>query len=570
MLVFTTDSEDLLERFPESLHRERVYSVEYPLEGYGKPEAHGAVIDRLREGCLIANYVGHGSVDKLSDEEILVIRDAAQKAIRNEGRQPLFLAWSCSVGSFDLLDRDCLAEAFLKTRGGGMVGAIAATAPTFAGVSRALGMELYSRLFPTAHSRVPVGAALMMAKAVAGGSHNAQKINDQKYNLLGDPALVLGAPLLDISLENPLPLPMTRGEKVTLSGAVRDTLGVLVEGFSGEAEITVYGRADTSGFTWVDTTCTGNPGDPTIRRASYPLLGPLLFRGKATVTGGAFEASFIVPMDTPTGPLARIDIYAHSEESGADGATGTDSVLVLPETGASGGDGEGPRIDITVNGSPLEEWIWFTRNSPFHVEIEDESGLNLQRTDPYFSIHLVFDRGDRIDLTPLFEYDTGSYQRGSFQFRLAELADLSLETGDHELRIIASDTWNNRTEKRYTVVLTEDLPDLAFQQDVLVYPNPFDPNRTEAEFFVDLNREAHVTIQILTVTGKTIREFTGCTASGPTRLADCRWDGRDADGDWVANGVYLVRATAESFDGTRRDETIGKAIVLRGVARKLR
>jgi flagellar hook assembly protein FlgD len=104
---------------------------------------------------------------------------------------------------------------------------------------------------------------------------------------------------------------------------------------------------------------------------------------------------------------------------------------------------------------------------------------------------------------------------------------------------------------------------LSFRGEVLSLPNPFDPDREETEFYADLSRDADVTIQILTLTGRRIRTLENCPASGPTRLSDCRWDGRDEDGDRVANGVYLVRAVATTYDGKQKTETIGKVVVMR-------
>ncbi|NLP10329.1 hypothetical protein GX408_08020 [bacterium] len=56
-----------------------------------------------------------------------------------------------------------------------------------------------------------------------------------------------------------------------------------------------------------------------------------------------------------------------------------------------------------------------------------------------------------------------------------------------------------------------------------------------------------------------IRELVnGDTAAGFTAIS---WDGRDADGDRPANGVYLYKVIA-SADGAET-EAIGKAVLVR-------
>lgn len=51
----------------------------------------------------------------------------------------------------------------------------------------------------------------------------------------------------------------------------------------------------------------------------------------------------------------------------------------------------------------------------------------------------------------------------------------------------------------------------------------------------------------------------GCSCSFVYML---RWNGRDADGDRVATGVYLYRVRMDAEDGTHSGE-IGKVVVIR-------
>ncbi|CAA6820713.1 MAG: Unknown protein [uncultured Aureispira sp.] len=80
--------------------------------------------------------------------------------------------------------------------------------------------------------------------------------------------------------------------------------------------------------------------------------------------------------------------------------------------------------------------------------------------------------------------------------------------------------------------------------NMLNYPNPFS---TSTQFVFTLTgRELpnYMKIQILTVTGKVVREITqdelGTLRIGTNRT-DYAWDGKDEYGDQLANGVYLYR-----------------------------
>jgi len=83
------------------------------------------------------------------------------------------------------------------------------------------------------------------------------------------------------------------------------------------------------------------------------------------------------------------------------------------------------------------------------------------------------------------------------------------------------------------------------------YPNPFS-TRTQFVFTLTGARiPDQLTIQIMTVTGKVVREITK-DELGPIRIGrnitDYAWDGNDEFGDRLANGVYLYRVIVK-IDG---------------------
>jgi flagellar hook assembly protein FlgD len=83
---------------------------------------------------------------------------------------------------------------------------------------------------------------------------------------------------------------------------------------------------------------------------------------------------------------------------------------------------------------------------------------------------------------------------------------------------------------------------------LLNYPNPFS---TSTKFVFTLTGSEvpdEMLIQILTVTGKVVREITedelGSIHIG-RNITEYAWDGRDEFGDQLANGVYLYRVLSE-------------------------
>ena len=89
-------------------------------------------------------------------------------------------------------------------------------------------------------------------------------------------------------------------------------------------------------------------------------------------------------------------------------------------------------------------------------------------------------------------------------------------------------------------------------------PNPFSPSRDDrARLVYSLARNARVTIDIYDFASRHVRTLIAdAERDGPRNHGD-NWDGRDSDGDVVANGVYLFRVQTGGGD-----QAFGKVVVL--------
>jgi flagellar hook assembly protein FlgD len=70
-----------------------------------------------------------------------------------------------------------------------------------------------------------------------------------------------------------------------------------------------------------------------------------------------------------------------------------------------------------------------------------------------------------------------------------------------------------------------------------------------------------VTVKVYTVAGRLIQTLETITGGEP--FVRIPWDGRDREGDSVANGVYLYKIVAQTIDGRFSSETLGKLSVLK-------
>ena len=130
----------------------------------------------------------------------------------------------------------------------------------------------------------------------------------------------------------------------------------------------------------------------------------------------------------------------------------------------------------------------------------------------------------------------------------------TFEDGVYSLKVQAKDrTGNNSGKSVYAI--TFEVINKPTITNVLNYPNPFS---TSTRFVFTLTGSRvpdYFKIQILTVTGKVVRELSKADLGHlhiGRNITDYAWDGKDEYGDQLANGLYLYRVVTQ-LDGKSLD-----------------
>ncbi|MEY3368234.1 MAG: hypothetical protein RI973_1389, partial [Bacteroidota bacterium] len=117
------------------------------------------------------------------------------------------------------------------------------------------------------------------------------------------------------------------------------------------------------------------------------------------------------------------------------------------------------------------------------------------------------------------------------------------QAGKYELLVRAADATGNPTGSAPLKISFEVILESSISH-FLPYPNPFSSSTRFAYTMTGEEPPAALKLQILTVAGRIVREFTQAEI-GPlktgTHLTDFAWDGTDEFGDRLANGIYLYR-----------------------------
>jgi len=239
-------------------------------------------------------------------------------------------------------------------------------------------------------------------------------------------------------------------------------------------------------------------------------------------------------------------------------ASGQVDNIVISNSIVETTDSAGPEIIYTVVGrSNFVSGDVVSRTESLEIRLSDSSGINLADNLGHgISLEINDLAEQQVNLTDLFEYDQDDVTSGSLLFPLE-----SLESGPHQFLVKAWDNANNLSVARFDVEIVTDTR-LAVN-NLLNYPNPMADSTT---FYFELTQPVErFSLELFTLSGKKIMALTnwGLAADNyPNEDVSLVWNGRDADGDRVATGVYIYKASARPINGGDEVELFGKLVVI--------
>lgn len=195
-------------------------------------------------------------------------------------------------------------------------------------------------------------------------------------------------------------------------------------------------------------------------------------------------------------------------------------------------DSIAPRLNITFDGRDILDGDIISSEPVVYMTLEDNSPLPLDTTN-FTIVH------NNIPLR--FSNPDLSFSYSPYPNSKAEILwTPKLKDGRHVLEVLAKDASNNffdTTSYRKIFYVYND-PDL---RQVYNYPNPF---KDDTYFTFELrgaNPPEEFRIKIFTIAGRLIKELNIPPSSLQIGFNRIYWDGRDEDGDEIANGLYFYR-----------------------------
>ncbi|MBU2447297.1 MAG: type IX secretion system sortase PorU [Bacteroidetes bacterium] len=554
--LHTAQTESLsrgVQTVPKSFDQKKIYLIQYPTvetaSGRRKPDVNKAIASAVNEGTLVLNFIGHGNPEVWTHEFVFE-KAVSIPQFKNKNRLFFLSAATCDFGDYDNPSSQSSAELLLAKEDGGAISVFTAARAVWSHLNYEINEALFTKMFSwrnTNSSQPTIGMAYFLTKI------NRIDPNDQKYHLFGDPTIYLNVPMHIAGVDSingkssKSVVEIKSLSNTSIAGVVKDSIGNVLSGLSGEALITVY---DSKRFQEIPEWPYFNS-----RYGGIELSGGIIFRGRSMIRNGIFKSDFVVPKDVSyENNQGKVTVYFNSTKE--DGFGMTENIRVTAADTINITDKIGPQIDIFFD-NDASAGAYLVGTSPLLiVKLEDETGINTTGTGIGHKMEAVLDDdiSNPIDLTNYFQgaLDQGN-RKGEVKYQMSQL-----DQGPHKLKITAWDVFNNPSSSSTNFEVVGD--NIVAVRDVFNYPNPTTGNTTFT-FQHNFDKPVNFKIKIYTVAGRLIQTIERNNVI--EKFVKVPWDGRDAEGDQIGNGVYLYKIIVNSLDNSYKNEAIGKLAIVR-------
>ena len=506
------------------------------------PDVNTAIVNAINNGNLICNYTGHGGSQLLAAEGVLTTLEINQ--LTNNKKLPLFITATCDFNAFDNPTITSLGHRLLFSNPTGAIALMASTRVVFSSSNKIINSNYLNTAFKIDSNGqyLTLGETILQTKN-ANNQILGDILNNRKFALLGDPAMKLALPKNNIEIKSINNYKLTNYDtlksllKYTISGIITNFKGNILNNFSGTVYPIIYNQPQ------IVNTLGNSPESPVT---SFTTQNNILFKGKATVTNGKFDFSFMIPKDAGSSiGKAKISLYADDSKIDAAGANNHFFVGGFSENNIA--DNIPPNIKLNLNDDKFINGGLVNETPILLIKMFDSSGINTSGLGIGHDISLVIDgkENNTIVLNSYYEALLDSYKSGNIKFQLP-----SLETGKHFATVKVWDIANNSSTVTidFEVANSEEL----VIKNVYNYPNPF---TSSTVFMFQHNQPAeniNVLIDIYSVAGKLVHQINKVINTTGNLCKDIFWDGKDKNNEKLARGVYIYTIIAFSKNGRTR------------------
>lgn len=541
----------------ESYVYNRVYLDAFEVEGSGAgrsfPEARKKMFQKLNEGVLYLNYIGHSGNVAWTGDGLLNINDINNMYLKH---YPLFLTASCEFTRLDKASVTGGEALFLNPRGGA-IALISTARQVYISDNGTLNESIAKYMFANDENgqHYRLGDILRMGKNAIGSNKNKLK-----FFLIGDPALRLSYPTYGVNLEsingtpiNEENMPVFKArQSMTLKGHIIDRQGKKATSFNGSVVPTLY---DTE--LEITTHGYGDDGEEYIfldRSNKLSIAKDSVINGEFTVNV-AIPSEINAPSSFDNYTPAMLNFYANSSD-GIEANGNNEQFYIYGYDSELTSDTIGPEIKLFVLNSEIFKNGDDVNESPLVIaSIADENGINLSNSGIGHQMTLLLD--DVTTYSDVSSYYTPDFtsvgNQGTINYSLSNLSE-----GEHTLRLKVWDTFNNSSEQTINFNVVNGLRPEMY--DVYAVGNPAS---VDTKFYIKHNRpDALITVSLFVydLMGRLVWSSQESGKSDMFTSFPITWNLTDMSGRRVPRGIYVYQAGI-STDGVQETTKAKKIAV---------
>ncbi len=217
------------------------------------------------------------------------------------------------------------------------------------------------------------------------------------------------------------------------------------------------------------------------------------------------------------------------------------------------GDTLKPLMEVTYDGAKIQNGDYIQSKPAIQLQFFDDSRMVIRDTsnvrvyldNRYVPYYINGAKNPDIDLI----FPDTRFLQATVNYRP------KLQQGEHKFRFVANDISGNRADSIVNIAVVDNSLRI---HDIANYPNPM---KTETNFLFMLSGELNPTsckVKIYSVAGRLIKEINTPAVIGYNSIY---WDGKDNDGDYIANGTYLYKFIIQG--NSQVETSIQKLAILR-------
>lgn len=528
------------------------YTRQSSSTGNSYPEVQQLIRQQMQSGALVMNYSGHGAPYTISHERVISLADFEETTSQ---RLPLWLTASCDIMPFDGQEEN-IGETCILNRQGGAVAFYGTTRTVYAHYNGymnraymryALGRDAMGRRY-TIGEAARLAKNLLMTSSANGNDIGIDRTaNKLQYTLLGDPALTLAMPTMQMVVDSINGKAADAGVVKMLVGQPVRLKGHIVgdSNFNGVATVSVRDIEET-------ITCKYNDASAP-EPFKYRDRQNTLYVGSDSVRNGQFSMVFALSKDISfTDGSGLITLYAVSSDKQRM-AHGYNTNFTMGRDSTTVEDATGPNIYCYLNAPSFVNGGDVNATPYFYAEVSDKDGINASGSGIGHDLELIVDGQMQRTyvLNDYFQYDFGDYRSGRLGYSIPQL-----DYGFHKLLFRAWDIFNNSStaELQFNVVK-------ALEPDIINIDCTKNPATTSTTFLVTHDRtgsQVDVTIEVFDMSGRQLWQHT-VKGNGSNPVA-VDWNLTTSGGHRLGTGVYLYRALLSS-DGSSQATKAKKLVI---------